>query len=138
MFSVNIVRRKDKQMKPWIVGTLSTAVIALGVVTANIVFLKAAPTVDAAPQPAFPLKASPIRRCMNMGGALEAPREGEWGYTVRREDFARLRAAGFDTIRLPVKFSAHSDRVPPFSIDPSFLRRIDQIVDWALLEIFRS
>ena len=96
--------------------------------------LSATPAVNAAPQPAFALKSSPIKRCMNMGGALEAPREGDWGYTVRREDFARLKAAGFDTVRLPVKFSAYTDQSPPFSISPSFLRRIDEIVDWAILE----
>ncbi len=77
---------------------------------------------------------SPIRACMNMGGALEAPREGEWGYTVRREDFRRLKQAGFDTVRVPIKFSAHTDVRAPYRISPEFLRRVDQIVDWASLE----
>ncbi|MEZ5945457.1 MAG: hypothetical protein R3C04_01150 [Hyphomonas sp.] len=34
---------------------------------------------------------SPIQRCMNMGGALEAEWEGYWGYTVRREDLRNPR-----------------------------------------------
>ena len=45
---------------------------------------------------------TPISRCMNLGSALEAPSEGEWGYIVRRADLVRLQEAGFDTIRLSV------------------------------------
>ena len=121
-------------MKSWIVGSVSAFIIGGGLLAANALKLKSTPDVSATPQPVFALKPSPVKRCMNMGGALEAPNEGEWGYSVRREDFARLKAAGFDTVRLPVKFSAHADQSPPFSIDPAFLRRIDEIVDWAILE----
>lgn len=77
-----------------------------------------------APQP-------PIARCMNMGGGLEAPNEGDWGYTVRKEDFERLKEAGFETIRLPVKWSAHAAQKPPYKIDPAFMARIEEIVGWA-------
>ncbi len=76
----------------------------------------------------------PIRRCMNMGGALEAPREGDWGYKIRAEDFKRLKLAGFDTVRVPIKFSAHTDNNPPYRISPDLIKRVDQIVDWAIVE----
>ena len=39
---------------------------------------------------------SPVERCMNLGGALEAPNEGDWGYTVRQAVLVRLKEAGFD------------------------------------------
>ena len=78
-----------------------------------------------------PIAEPPIARCMNMGSALEAPVEGEWGYTVRYEDLERLKLAGFDTIRLPVKWSAHASETAPYTIDPSILSRVDEIYGWA-------
>lgn len=76
----------------------------------------------------------PIRRCMNMGGALEAPSEGEWGYRIRQKDFTTLKRAGFDTVRVPVKFSAHTDNRAPYKISPELLSRVDEVVDWAIVE----
>ncbi len=77
---------------------------------------------------------SPIARCMNLGNALEAPKgEGEWGYYVRRNDLLRLKEAGFDTVRLPVRWSAHTDGDPPYAVKPEILTRVDEIAGWALL-----
>lgn len=82
-------------------------------------------------KPRPPLQASPISRCMNLGSALEAPSEGQWGYTVRRKDLALLRSAGFDTIRLPVRWSIYASQTAPYEIEPEIFRRVDQIVRWA-------
>ena len=90
------------------------------------------PDVQLAEAESAPPKASPIERCMNLGGSLEAPREGDWGYTVRREDLERLKTAGFDTTRLPVKWSAHTATSKPYTIDPAFMTRVEEIVDWAI------
>ena len=73
----------------------------------------------------------PINRCMNLGSALEASFEGEWGYVVRRADLVRLKEAGFDTVRLPVRWSAHTGASAPFDIDPDLFARVDEIVSWA-------
>lgn len=78
-----------------------------------------------------PVKEGPISRCINLGGALEAANEGDWGYTVRKEDLERIKTAGFDTIRLPVKWSAHADASEPYTIDPDFMARVSEIVGWA-------
>lgn len=78
-----------------------------------------------------PIAEPPIARCMNMGSALEAPIEGEWGYTVRYEDLERLKSAGFDSIRLPVKWSAHALETAPYTIDPNLFDRVDEIYGWA-------
>ncbi len=75
---------------------------------------------------------SPINRCVNMGGALEAENEGDWGYTIRRSDFTRIRAMGFDTVRIPVKWSAHADPLPPYRIDPSLFTRVDTVAKQAI------
>ena len=68
---------------------------------------------------------------MNLGSALEAYYEGEWGYTVRQADLVRLKEAGFDTVRLPIRWSAHAEETAPYPIDPEFLARVDEIVGWA-------
>ncbi|MEM9178400.1 MAG: glycoside hydrolase family 5 protein [Pseudomonadota bacterium] len=79
----------------------------------------------------FLIGETPISRCMNLGSALEAPSEGEWGYVIRRVDLERLKEAGFDTIRLPVRWSVHTDLDAPYTIEPTFLARVDEIMGWA-------
>ena len=74
---------------------------------------------------------SPIARCMNLGSALEATYEGQWGYTVRREDLVRLKTAGFDTIRLPVRWSVHAEEDAPHTLDADMLARVEEIIGWA-------
>ncbi|MEO0448879.1 MAG: glycoside hydrolase family 5 protein [Pseudomonadota bacterium] len=78
-----------------------------------------------------PIAQAPIERCMNLGSALEAYYEGEWGYTVRREDLQRLYDAGFDAVRLPIRWSVHAEETAPYMIDEDFLARVDEIVGWA-------
>ena len=76
--------------------------------------------------PAF-ANAFPVHRCVNLDQALEAPNEGDWGFTITRENIRWIAAQGFDTIRLPVRFSAHWDE----QIDPGFLARVDEVIGWA-------
>lgn len=85
-----------------------------------------------AEQTRLPLATSPIQRCMNLGNALDSPRkEGEWGYTVRRSDMELLKDEGFDTVRLPIRWSTRMGSAPPYAIDAGFLARVDEIVRWA-------
>ncbi|MFT5932636.1 MAG: endoglucanase, partial [Hyphomonas sp.] len=74
----------------------------------------------------------PIQRCMNLSSALEASYEGEWGYTIRNEDIDRLKEAGFDTIRLPVRWSAHAGRWGRYKLNKDLLARTDAIIDYAM------
>ncbi len=73
-----------------------------------------------------------LGRGVNLGNALEAPREGEWGVTLEENDFRLIAEAGFDSIRLPTRWSAHAATEPPYTIDPAFLKRIDWAIDQAL------
>ncbi|MEO1661344.1 MAG: glycoside hydrolase family 5 protein [Pseudomonadota bacterium] len=77
------------------------------------------------------LAEAPIERCINLGNALEAPNEGEWGYVIERSHLDVIKQAGFDTVRLPVRWSGHADLEPPYTIDPTFLARVDEVVGWA-------
>lgn len=75
---------------------------------------------------------SPVQRCMNLSNALEGPSEGEWGYTVRMSDIDKIADAGFDTVRLPVRWSAYAGRSGPYKLDKDMLARTDEIIDHAL------
>jgi endoglucanase len=69
-----------------------------------------------------------LGRGINLGNALEAPKEGEWGVTLKAAYFKAIKDAGFQTVRLPVRWSAHAQSEAPYTIDAKFAER----VDWAL------
>lgn len=73
-----------------------------------------------------------LGRGMNLGNALEAPTEGAFGVTLQDVYFGIIKAAGFDSVRIPIKWSAHAERNAPYTIDPEFFKRIDHVVDQAL------
>jgi endoglucanase len=74
-----------------------------------------------------------LGRGINFGNALEAPvYEGEWGLRLREEYFAVVAAAGFDSVRVPIRWSAHARKSEPYTIDPRFFERIDWVVEQAL------
>jgi endoglucanase len=72
-----------------------------------------------------------LGRGINLGNALEAPQEGEWGVTLKPEYFAAIKAAGFQSVRLPIKWSAHALADAPYTIEPAFFARIDWCVEQA-------
>lgn len=69
---------------------------------------------------------------VNLGNTLEAPREGEWGFKITAEHLDLIRAAGFTSVRIPIRWSAHAAETAPYAIDPAFFARIDQVTGWAL------
>lgn len=73
-----------------------------------------------------------LARTVNLGNALEAPNEGEWGLTLQAEYFQRIRQQGFTAVRLPVRWSGHALEQAPYTIDPDFLARVDWAVKQAL------
>jgi endoglucanase len=72
-----------------------------------------------------------LGRGVNLGNALEAPTEGAWGMTIEDGYFGLIKKAGFDTVRLPVKWSAHAEAQAPFAIDTDFFKRVDHLLDQA-------
>lgn len=69
---------------------------------------------------------------INFGNMLEAPQEGDWGLTFDAKYIALSKEAGFDHIRLPVRWSTHIAASAPYRIDSSFLDRVESIVRQAL------
>ena len=73
-----------------------------------------------------------LGRGVNLGNALEAPSLGAWGMTLEAEYFELIAEAGFDSVRIPVRWNAHAGQEPPYKIDPSFMKRFEWAVDQAL------
>ena len=73
-----------------------------------------------------------LRRGVSFGNAMEAPKEGEWGWTLSAFAFRTVREAGFDHVRVPMRISAHAGERPPYAIDDPFLRRMDWVIEQAL------
>jgi endoglucanase len=73
-----------------------------------------------------------VERGINLGNALDAPTEGSWGVTLKPEYFEIIKKAGFTSIRLPIRWSAHASSQPPYIIAPDFFARVDWAVGQAL------
>ncbi len=71
----------------------------------------------------------PVGRCVNMGNHLEAPSEGAWGgRKIADDDFAIIAKAGFNSVRIPVRWAAHADEKPPYTINKDFMARVQHVV----------
>lgn len=70
----------------------------------------------------------------NLGNTLDAtPTETSWGNPLVTEQFIQqIAAQGFKSIRIPVTWRDHLGPAPSHTIDPVWLNRVQQIVDWSL------
>lgn len=66
-----------------------------------------------------------IGRAVNLGNALEAPNEGDWGVILEEEFFKLIKEKKFTAIRIPIRWSAHLENG---KIESKFMER----VDWAV------
>jgi endoglucanase len=75
-----------------------------------------------------------LGRGINMGNAFEAPTESAWGNPWQPHYFRIMSELGFSHVRIPIRWttSARSSETPPYTIQQSFLNRIQQVVDTAL------
>src|SRR5262249_27218157 len=73
-----------------------------------------------------------LSRGVNFGNALEAPTEGAWGMELKEEYFSAVKKAGFQHVRIPIKWSAHATAEPPHTIDHKFFERVDWAIEQAL------
>ena len=72
-----------------------------------------------------------IGRGINLGNGLEAPSEGAWGYKIEDEHLRLIKEAGFNSVRIPIRWSARAAGEPPYEIDPKFFGRVDHVLDEA-------
>lgn len=72
-----------------------------------------------------------LGRGINLGNTLESPREGEWGFVLEPEHFQTIAAGGFDSVRVPIRWSSHAADSAPYTIDAKFFARIDWVLKQA-------
>ena len=71
----------------------------------------------------------------NLGNTLDAtgPDETSWGNPVVTQAFIQqIAAQGFKSIRIPVTWVQHTGPAPSYTVDPAWMSRVQQIVDWSL------
>ncbi|MFT4605647.1 MAG: hypothetical protein ACI9W4_002391, partial [Rhodothermales bacterium] len=67
------------------------------------------------------------------GNTLEPPYEAAWNNPVAEEYyFDDYVEAGFQTVRLPVRWDNHTNLSPPYAISEAWMDRVEEIVDWGL------
>ncbi len=68
-----------------------------------------------------------------LGNTLEPPTEGGWNNGPAKEYyFDDYKSAGFDVVRIPVRWDKHTQTSAPFSVTSSWMDRVEQVVDWGL------
>lgn len=73
-----------------------------------------------------------LGRGVNLGGMLDAPKEGQWGVKYDSR-FPDAIASKFNHVRLPVNWSNHAAVDESAKVDETFARRVDMIIN-ALLD----
>ena len=92
-------------------------------------FWSALPAVASAQSPSgFEL----LGRGINYGNIFEAPEEGAWGLRFDDAYPKLVREAGFDSVRIPIRWSAHGQSRAPFTLDADFVQRIQHAVKLSL------
>lgn len=86
-----------------------------------------------------------LGRGLNLGNFFDAPPsrsypmgEGEWngGFALVEADLDNIKAMGFKSLRVPVRWADHIAPTAPYQIDPIFLARVKEVVDWSLARGF--
>ncbi len=69
---------------------------------------------------------------VNLGNYLEAPPGQNWGVTCSADEFAIMRAEGFDHVRVPIGWHHYAGAAPDFTLSPEIFARADFVVTNAL------
>lgn len=73
----------------------------------------------------------------NLGNTFDAVGEDEtaWGNPrVTRELIKQISAQGYKSIRIPITWDQHLGDGPEYEIEPAFLDRVEEVVNWSLHE----
>lgn len=73
-----------------------------------------------------------FKNCINIGNALEAPKDIPWDVEMNEEYFDKIKEAGFDSVRLPVRFSDYSKENYNYVLDENFMEKLDYYINYAL------
>ena len=97
----------------------------------SLLALGAAP---ASAQTAMQLYVEAMQPGWNLGNTLDAtPTETSWGNPPATQALIQqIKAQGFKSIRIPVTWEPHMGPGPDHTVDPAWMDRVQQIVDWSL------
>lgn len=74
-----------------------------------------------------------MQKAINLGNTFEPPTEAGWNNPKAQEYYFDLyKDAGFDCVRVPVRWDNYTGKTPPYAISAAWLDRIEQVVDWGL------
>mmetsp|Transcript_1878 Transcript_1878/g.4528 ORF Transcript_1878/g.4528 Transcript_1878/m.4528 type:complete len:373 (+) Transcript_1878:40-1158(+) len=73
---------------------------------------------------------------INLGNTLEAPEEGDWAPAARETFFDAYKTQGFKNVRVPVRWDKHTGQSSPYTIDPKWMSRVEEVVGWSLKREF--
>jgi hypothetical protein len=74
-----------------------------------------------------------MKKGINLGNTHEPPTEAGWNNPKAEEYYFDLyKEAGFDCVRIPVRWDNYTSKTPPYKITDYWLNRIEQVVDWGL------
>ena len=75
-----------------------------------------------------------LGRGINIGNTFEAPTETEWGNPWKPSYFRMISELGFNHVRVPIRWETTERGMAssPYTINPAFLERIQEVVDSAL------
>ncbi|GGH13661.1 cellulase family glycosylhydrolase [Paenibacillus segetis] len=71
----------------------------------------------------------------NLGNTLDATGSDEtsWGNPrVTKELIQQIAAQGYKSIRIPITWDQHIGDAPNYTIEPAYMDRVQEVVDWAL------
>ncbi|MBN2697907.1 MAG: cellulase family glycosylhydrolase [Bacteroidales bacterium] len=74
-----------------------------------------------------------MRKGINLGNTLEPPDEGGWNNPPAQEYYFDLyKQAGFDVVRIPVRWDEHTGYNAPYTVEKAWMDRVEHVVDWGL------
>lgn len=73
-----------------------------------------------------------LAKCLNIGNCLEAPKGQPWDVPMDISYFSIIKRAGFQCVRLPIRFSDYADSSNNHCLDEAFMKNIDTYVNEAL------
>lgn len=72
-----------------------------------------------------------IGRGINMGNTFDADCETCWGAgPIEEYQVKAIKEAGFNSIRLPVRWDREASSTPPYTISDTYLARVKEVVGW--------
>ena len=73
-----------------------------------------------------------LGRGINLDSALNGPQEGAWRVTLEANYFRLIKEAGFNSVRIPIRWSAQASTTAPYDIEMHFFQRVDRAIRQAL------